>query len=339
MERNVYERTCTIERAAEGAEAGLISGILATDGEASDGHILNIGGVKLPERAPLLFGHDSYTGTGNLGSWTGFEKFANGKKLGESGIRGNAQIELDGEGAQADWRGDINMMIDKGHIGAFSVRWEELEEPVYRVNLPSDHPAFVDAKKATGRQRWGMWFEKWNLLEGSVVTLGADPAALVGRLMEAEGDMRGFWRGVINASLTEREEVATGVVAISTGAGMIHVERTAYDAMLEEANARYALALDALENALVVRTDAETALEEALIHRSKVEPAIGDEPIERVTLEQVDRDAIAAAARLPAPIEPSPSEIFAVFRSELREASRDVVEEFRGAIRHSRGQV
>ncbi len=340
MDRNVYERTCTIERAEDGADAGLISGILATDGEASDGHILNIGGVKLPERAPLLFGHDSYTGTGNLGSWTGFEKFAKGKKLGESGIRGNAQIELDGEGAQADWRSDIAMMIDKGHIGAFSVRWEELEEPVYRINLPSDHPAFVDSKKATGRQRWGMWFEKWRLLEGSVVTLGADPAALVGRLMKTEGDVRSFWRDTINRAAVECREVAPDLVAIHVGphAGgdeHVYVERAAYDAMLEDANARYMLALDQLEAALAIRTDAETALTEALNFRSKVEPAIGDEPIERVPTERDDDEA----ARLPAPIEPSPKEIIALFRSELRQASSEVAAEAIGAIQDARGKV
>jgi hypothetical protein len=288
-----YERTCTIERAEDGAEAGLISGTLATDG------ILNMSGVKLPERAPLLFGHDDYTGTGNLGSWTGFHKFGDGKKLGDSGIRGTAQIELSGEGSQADWRGDIAHMIERGHIGQFSVRWEEIGEPVARVNLPSDHPAFVDSKKATGRQRWGLYFDKWRLLEGSVVTLGADPAALVGRMQEAEGDVRVYWRKAINHALEERHEPASGLVALSTGAGFLYIEREAYDAMLEEANARMQAALDALEAALEAREDANEAL--ALVVdgadaptapdtptqiRSEVEPDNGDEPAEAAPQKQ-----------------------------------------------------
>ena len=334
MERKTYERTCTIERADEGAEAGLIAGILATDGEASDGHILNMAGVKLPERAPLLFGHDSYTGTGNLGSWTDFAKFGDGKKLGDHGIRGTAQIELDGEGAQADWRSDIAMMIDKGHIGAFSVRWEETEEPVYRVNLPSDHPAFVDAKKVTGRKRWGMWFEKWRLLEGSVVTLGADPAALVGRLAATEGELRGFWRSAINHAATEREEIAPGLVAIALADGEFsYVPREAYDVMLEDANARYVLSLDALESALEFREDAQDQLTEAQNVRSKVEPATGDEPIEPKKPER----EVEPAAGLPA--EPSPKEIIALFRKEFRQASREVAGEYIGEVRKARGQI
>ena len=333
MDRTVYERTCTIERAEDGAEAGLIAGILATDGEASDGHILNIAGAKLPGRAPLLFGHDANSGTGNLGSWTDFAKFGDGKKLGDHGVRGTAQIELDGEGAQADWRGDIAMMIDKGHIGAFSVRWEETEEPVYRVNLPSDHPAFVDAKKETGRKRWGMWFEKWRLLEGSVVTLGADPAALVGRLMETEGEVRSFWRDAINRAATEREEIAPGLVAIALADGEFsYVPREAYDVMLEEANARFALSLDALENALEAREEAQDHLTESQNLRSKVEPAIGDEPIEPKEPERK-----VEAARLPA--EWSPKEIIALFRKEFRHTSQEFADETIGEIRKARGQI
>ena len=334
MDRTVYERTCTIERADEGAEAGLIAGILATDGEAADGHILNIEGMKVSAPAPLLFGHDANSGTGNLGSWTGFSKFGSGKKLGDHGLRGSAQIELDGEGAQADWRGDVAMMVAKGHIGAFSVRWEELEEPTYRINLPSDHPAFVDAKKETGRKRWGLFFDKSRLLEGSVVTLGADPAALVGRLAATEGELRGFWRSAINYAATEREEVAPGLVAIALVDGEFsYVPREAYDVMLEEANSRYALSLDALESALEFRDDAQDQLTEAQNFRSKVEPAIGDEPIEPKKPER----KVEPAARLP--VDVSPKEIIAAFRTELRQASQEVAGEFIGEVRKARGQL
>jgi hypothetical protein len=347
-----YERTCSIERAEDGAEAGLISGILATDGEASDGHILNMSGVKLPERAPLLFGHDDYTGTGNLGSWTGFHKFGNGKKLGEQGIRGTAQIELDGEGSQADWRGDVNLMIGKGHIGSFSVRWEEIGDPVARVNLPSDHPAYVDSKKATGRQRWGLWFDKWRLLEGSVVTLGADPAALVGRMQEAQGDVRAYWRKAINHALEERHEPASGLIALSTGAGFLYIEREAYDAMLELANKRMQTALDLLETALEAREDANEILASVAVGfdeptapdetdtteiRSEVELEVtGDEPAETEAPERNDE-----AARLPAQPQhiATPKEIVRAIREGLEDAAKEVATEFRAEIRKARGLV
>ena len=289
-----YERTCTIERAEDGAEAGLISGILTTDGEASDGHILDMDGVELPERAPLLFGHDDFTGTGNLGSWTGFRKFGTGKKLGNHGIRGTAQIELEGEGSQAAWRSDVAMMIDKGHIGALSVRWEEIGDPIARVNLPSDHPAFLDAKNTTGRKSWGLFFEKWRLLEGSVVTLGADPAALVGRMQASDGDVRGYWRKAINHALTEREEVAGLVGVRLANDEVIFVERAAYDAMLEEANSVFLRAIDLHEEAnehlmiAVAGVDNPTAPDKSDTDPtcSAVEPGNGDEPTDAVTPER-----------------------------------------------------
>lgn len=239
----IYERTSSIER-DEGAAPGVISGIVVTDGEASDGHILNINGIKIPDKPPLLFGHDDWTGTGNLGSWTDFSKYSTGKKLGESGVRGTAEIELDGSGSQLAWREDVNHMIEKGHIGAFSIRWEEVGEPQRRVNLSSDHPAFIDEKKATGRQRWGLYFEKSRMLENSVVTLGADPAALIGRMQESEGDTRGYWRKVINHAMEEVQSAAGDLVGVQVNGEIVYVERAVYEAMLEESNLRLQLALD-----------------------------------------------------------------------------------------------
>jgi len=239
-----YERTSQIER-ADGSP-GVISGILATDGEASDGHILNIAGMELPERAPLLFGHDDVTGTGNLGSWTEFDVEAS-EKPGESRIRGKASIELGGSGAQQAWRNDVSHMIEQGHISAFSVRWDPVGDPISRTSLPTDHFAYVDPKLAKGRAAWGLYFDSSRLLEGSVVTLGADPAALIGRMQESEGDLRKFWRSAVNYALTEAHEVST-LVGIRLDSGeVIYVERAARDAMLSAANERLAIALDLWE--------------------------------------------------------------------------------------------
>ncbi len=243
-----YERTARIEHAAE----GVISGVLTTDGEASDGHILNIDGGQLPSGAPLLFGHDDWSGTGNLGSWRKFEKVDLPK--GRRGIRGEAGIELGGSGAQQEWREDVNHMIEQGHVGAFSIRWEETVKPQRRINLPSDHPAYLDGEKAEGRNFWGLYFEKWRMLEGSVVTLGADPAALIGRMQRSTGAIRTFWRGAINDQLAHRIDAGAygeNLVSIETADGPIFVERAAHEAMLEVANERLQLALDIHEDALV----------------------------------------------------------------------------------------
>jgi len=248
MSETEYQRTCQIER-AEGDPPGQLSGILATDGEASDGDILDIDGGQIPKRAPLLFGHQDWTGDRNLGSWERFEKESNPKasKLGGKVIRGTAQIELGGSGAPQAWRDDIAHMIDKGHIGALSVRWSPVGDPIRRVNLPSDHAAFVDSQTADGNKRWGLFFPKWRLLEGSVVTLGADPAALIGRMRSAEGDVRSQWREVINRALTECDGTRD-VVAIELPSGETsYIERAVYDAMFRGVNERMGTVLDLFE--------------------------------------------------------------------------------------------
>ena len=330
----MYERTCRIER-AEGQQPGVIAGILTTDGEASDGHILNIAGAELPERAPLLFGHNDWSGKGNLGSWSDFERFKKGKALGDQGIRGTAGIELDGEGEQAEWRRDIFHMIEKGHIGAFSVRWDETAPPVARVNLPSDHPAFVDAKTASGRKRWGYYFEKWRLLEGSVVTLGADPAALVGRMAASHGDLRQFWRSVVNKTLQEAEEVAPGLVGVDVGGEVVFVERSAYSAMLELANERMNTAMDILEQALNARADADEVLHEA----QEMTLAL----VNQDHAEMPARESVVAAPEpnqgAPLPPVVTPGQVIRELRAGLEQAARDTVADAVSAIRQARGRV
>lgn len=245
FERSVED---CIER-AEGDPPGKIAGILASDGEASDGDILDIDGGQIPKRAPLLFGHQDWSGDRNLGSWERFEKESTSKtaKLGGKIIRGTGQIELGGAGAQQEWRDDIAFMVDRKHIGGLSVRWSPIGDPIRRVNLPSDHPAFVDSQTATGNKRWGLFFPKWKLLEGSVVTLGADPVALIGRMRSAKGDVRSQWREAINRSLTECDGTRD-VVAIELPNGETsYVERAIYDAMLEGVNERMSTVLDLFE--------------------------------------------------------------------------------------------
>jgi len=349
-----YERLCQIER-AEGDAAGLVSGTLTTDGEASDGHILNVHGVNLPKTAPLLFGHDDYSGKGNLGSWTSFEAYGDGKKLGRSGIKGTAQIELEGEGGQAEWRNDIAHMIDKKHIRSFSVRWSEVDEPVYRTNLPSDHPAFVDIKKAKGRKRYGLWFEKWRLLEGSVVTLGADPSALIGRMQEANGDLRQFWRGVVNDSMAETLD-SGNLVGVQVGDEVIFVERSIHAAMLEAANEQLSLAIDTLQAATSLgieayeslRTDIGTTTtgRELTLHLEEVSDGDLDEEEEEddsTTRSEPEEVAVTEpqetkeAATLPAIT--TPGQVIRLLHSELKTAREEMKAEAREIMRHALGKV
>jgi len=271
-----FERTDldVIER-GEGDPPGRVAGMLATDGEASDGDILDIDGGQIPKRAPLLFGHQDWSGDRNLGSWERFEKSETSKngKLGGKGIRGFGQIELGGSGESQAWRDDIAHMIERKHIGSLSVRWSAVGDPIRRVNLPSDHPAFVDSNTATGNKRWGLFFPKWRLLEGSVVTLGADPAALIGRMRESTGEVRSNWRSTINRALTDHQGTKD-LVAVQLPSGEVaYTERAIYDAMLELANERMNTALDLHEE----------------LHEQTIQLALGAEPRkETITPGKVD---------------------------------------------------
>ena len=168
-----------LERAADTGTTGEISGVLATDGEASDGDILHIPGGEMTAPMPLMFGHDDLPfgdALRHLGSWTAFSKS-------EHEVRGTARIEMDvGEGGSLEFRKDVAAMIGAGHINALSIRWEPTKPPVRRVNLPSDHYAAVDGENEKDpRKRYGYFYPAWRGLEGSIVTLGADRDAMIAR--------------------------------------------------------------------------------------------------------------------------------------------------------------
>jgi len=237
-----YERSGTIERAAKGAAKGAISGILATDGEASDGHILDIDGGDLREGSPMLFGHDDWSGERNLGTWESFDKFRTPE--GARAIRASGQILLGGDGDRKAWRNDMAYMIQEQAVGALSIRWDPITDPIARTALPTDHAAHVKST-TKGRKRMGLFFPEWRMMEGSVVTLGADASAMIGRMGECEGPVRQFWRSAINSAVAED---ASDLVAVRLGNGeLAYCERGIYDALLELSNERLNLALDFYE--------------------------------------------------------------------------------------------
>jgi hypothetical protein len=186
-----FRRTLEIERAAVNAETGEFPATLFTDGEASDGHILNVAGGSSPARIPLFANHYADP-TFTLGSLRAPVKD-------EHRIRYTGQIELGApDGAMTDVRRDVLFMIGAGHLNALSGRWDaEPKDVVYRTELPKTHPAYVDPSvEVNPRKKYGLYFKKWRALEGSIVGLGADPKALIGRALEAATPdaARLFWR-------------------------------------------------------------------------------------------------------------------------------------------------
>jgi len=176
MPRRYSRTTSALERRARSSDRFRFEMTLATEGEASDGHILSIRGGEIPARFPLLAVHDSWSLASSLGSVVDGEKDL---RLEPPALRASGEINLDGEGDAADARRDVANLIDAGDLSAVSIRWEAIES-VRRINLPSDHPAFVDPdKEASSAKRYGLFFKRWRALEGSVVPIGADAAAKI----------------------------------------------------------------------------------------------------------------------------------------------------------------
>ena len=189
----VYERQtkgAIIER-AEGGKAGLISGIVGSGGEASDGHRINVAGVQITDNTPMLFEHWR-----TLGIWNEFTKH-NEDNPAEATIRGVGEIKIGGEGSEKEWRNDVDYMVGEKVIGGLSMRWEAIDRPQLRTTLSQDHWAFVDGEEATGAQEWGLYFHTAEMTEDSVVTFGADKAALIERMDASQGGLRSFWGQVL----------------------------------------------------------------------------------------------------------------------------------------------
>jgi hypothetical protein len=198
---NRFERITTFERGAIDLKTGEFPMTLASEGEASDGDILSIRGGIIPNRMPLLQSHinDPSKALGSV---------LNPRKVLREAVpvlKATGKIELEGDTPLAEIRRDVAMMIDKGHINGASLRWEAIKF-TRRVNLPKDHPAHVTEDEQDPRKRYGVLFERWQAQEGSVVAVGSDPKALIGRSDETQGAVREFWRAMADG--VERNDIA-----------------------------------------------------------------------------------------------------------------------------------
>lgn len=193
-------RILTLERGAASPEGYRFPMVLATEGEASDGHILELRGGTIPDPIPLQLSHvndPTYT----LGSVTTPRKELRSKP---PRLRAQGLVETDrGEGEALERRRDVAEMIDAGHVRAVSIRWQG-EESIPRRNLPEDHPHYVAEEEKDFSKRYGLLFRRWTALEGSVVAVGADSEALIGRARAHEAaaaaeaperaELAAFWR-------------------------------------------------------------------------------------------------------------------------------------------------
>lgn len=196
----MYQRIAPIERGVIDMETGEFPATLFTDGEASDGHILDIAGAVIPERMPMFVNHDADP-TMQLGSIVGAKRT-------DHEIKVTGQIELQGDGALGDIRRDVALMMSRGHVSQMSGKWDsEPSATKRRSDLPREHFAYSKGG--------GYYFGRWQAMEGSIVGLGADPRAVIGRASDVAlpDHVRSFWRA-FQAEQEEHGDAATLADAI-----------------------------------------------------------------------------------------------------------------------------
>lgn len=254
--RNIVEIQ---RRKGDKAPAGAFSGILASEGESADGHIVDVTGIEgLNEAPPLRFMHGFLDpDLADVGSWSSFQ--IDGDAPGKRVLRGTAQIELEGEGARAEKRRDLAFMVDRGHIRRLSIALSPgTVSPVQRTQLDKEHFAFVDADKTpfSDPRRMGLFYPTSVFNEGSIVSIGADRQAVIGRSLETQGKIRELWHSIAN-------ELIDQVVVRNRDGETAEVPAWVFEKYVGAAIERYREALDlVLRELKVERAEVEPELEE-----------------------------------------------------------------------------
>ena len=167
------------------ATRGEFRSVLATSGEASDGHILSIRGMTVPVTMPMLFRHNSTVEIPALGRIVDPVKSRDGD-IEVLRVTGRFDLEGDPNDPLLAIRKGFASMVQQGTLDAMSIRWDPIfGKFVPRSTLGKDHPAHVPPG-TEGPANWGMYFEESRAQEGSIVAIGADPQALMGRAHDAE---------------------------------------------------------------------------------------------------------------------------------------------------------
>lgn len=171
-------------------DTGEFDMVMATEGEASDGHIIRIAGLEYGDEIPLQLDH-SRSVLSTVGVVRNLRK---GKVDGVPALRGTGVIRLTGDGDQLAARRDLVDGIASGDLRSVSMTWDGLKVKERR-DLPANHPHHVASGAADARKRWGLYFESARIVEQSIVSVGADRNALIGRAETAENAVsREIWQ-------------------------------------------------------------------------------------------------------------------------------------------------
>ena len=87
-------------------------------------------------------------------------------------------------------------MLQAGHVKGMSLRATGTKVTP-RTELPRNHTAFVGRDEPSLAKRFGHFFERFEMVEGSVVALPADKGAIVERAEQTEGPVKEFWESFL----------------------------------------------------------------------------------------------------------------------------------------------
>ncbi len=189
-------RRATLDAKRIDTSTGEFEMVMATEGEASDGHIIRVAGIEHASEIPLQVDH----GQGVLANVGTVREMRVSDVDGLPALRGIGRIRLTGDGPALAARRDLVDGIATGDIKAVSLRASGIPGALKeRRRLPKDHPARVERSDPNPRKRHGLLFERSMAEEQSIVAMGADREALIGRIARAEDDeTRGMWQNLVD---------------------------------------------------------------------------------------------------------------------------------------------
>lgn len=199
-------RECRIDTRID-TETGEFDLVLATEGEASDGHVISIRGLDFADTIPLQVDH-SRSVLANLGT---VSRMRRDTVDGVAALRGVGQIRLTGDGEGLEARRDLVDAISSGHVRGTSLTWDSIKQ-VERRELPKGHAAKVTTSEPSFRKKYGIFFEQSRAIEQSIVGIPADREALIGRSGSATSEIsRSMWEGMIER-IHDPEKVRTSEI-------------------------------------------------------------------------------------------------------------------------------
>ncbi len=188
-----HARQATLDARID-TDTGEFDMVMASEGEASDGHIVSMRGLETPDELPLQLDHQR-SALGNVGNVSKIRKDAVG---GIPVTRGVGRIRLTGEGEALEARRDLVDAISRGDICGVSLTWDSIRH-IERRELPRKHPAHVSRTEKDPRRRYGIYFETSRAIEQSIVAIPADREALIGRSEAAENAVsREMWHSLVD---------------------------------------------------------------------------------------------------------------------------------------------